>query len=231
MKINKNLQRIGTLYKLNLENATTSLSLDKKAKKISINKDNTTQAVKYNLSNKTSTFKTTLTFKSSMNEKQCKQEFNKINNLKLMYATIANISKSNIKKSISYFENALSKSFSTDSKSFSTPINYAKEMFKTDLNLKDNLFTLTTKTTKKTKDKYTVEATLSVNNTAILATSNSTSSTNSNSSNKKGINSNSKLPQTGHFINIKHILIFTIFLAIIAIVYLKTKGTNNEQKR
>lgn len=245
MVVRENPQKIGTLYKLNLENTIASLSLDKKGKKISINKDNTTQSVEYNLSDKTSTFKTTLTFKSSMNEKQCKQEFNKINNLKLVYATIANIAKSDISESISYFDKVLSANTSSTDK-FTSPIEYAKEMSKKDLNIQDKLFTLTTQTTQNTNDKYTIGVTLSVNNSALFNTSSSetgsdtNSDSNSNSdyssnktsnSSKKVISSTNKLPQTGHFINIKYILMLTIFLAIIAIVYLKIKGTNNEQKR
>lgn len=163
-----------------------------------------------------------------MNEKQCKQEYSKIENLNLIYAAIKNISNIEIKDSISYFEKALSTNTPSVNK-FTSPINYAKEMFKTDLNIQDKLFTLTTKTTKNTKDKYTVDVSLSVNNSS---SSNSKSNSNKTSnSSKKVISSTNKLPQTGHFINIKNILILTIFLAIIAIIYLKTKGTNNEQKR
>lgn len=170
-----------------------------------------------------------------MNEKKCKNEYAKIQNLDLLYATVTNIGKSDISESVSYFDKVLSANTSTTNK-FTSPIDYAKEMFKKELNIQDKLFSLTTQTTENTNDKYTVDVTLSVNNSAMFSTSNSGSNTNSDSNNtsnssKKVISSTSKLPQTGQFINIKYILILTIFLAIMAIVYLKTKGTNNEQKR
>ena len=240
------LLRIGSLYKIDLKNAKASkLSLDEKNKKIFINKGNLDYSIKYNLANNKTEFKTNLTFKSSMNEAKCKKEYNKIKDLGLLYATIANIAKSDVKESISYFDKVLSANTSSIDK-FTSPIDYAKEMFKKDLNIQDKLFTLTTQTSQNTNDKYTINVTLSVNNSALFntsssgtgsnsdANSNSNSSSNSNktsNSSKKVLNITSKLPQTGHFINIKYLLIITISLSFIAIIYLKTKGKNNEQKR
>ena len=232
----------GSLYKINLENAKPiKLSLDKEDGQISIIENSNNYSIKYNLSNDTTTFKTTLTFEPSMNENNCKREYSKLKNLSLMYAAVANISGTDIEKSISYFENTLSENISNYSGSFSSPIEYAENIFKDNININNNLFTLGTRTTKKTNDKYVIEATLSINNVNTFNPTDSTNedkdkNLNSNSnktsnSSKKVISSTNKLPQTGHFINIKYILILTIFLAIIAIVYLKTKGTNNEQKR
>lgn len=198
------------------------LSLDKKSDKITIEQNNFKYSIKYDLSNTKNTFKTTLQFKSSMNEDDCKKEYSKIKNLNLIYATINNISKSDINDSVSYFDTSISKNISLPS-TFSSPLDYAKELFKSNLNIQDNLFTLSSKTTKQTKSEYVVEISLSINN-----------SSSSNSSTDKSNNITTdidKLPQTGHFIEIKNILLIIIILSFVSLIYLKIKGNKNEQKR
>jgi len=237
--VNKN----GSFYRINLDKATKSLKLNKDDKLIEISDRGNTYDVKYNLSKGNPTFKINLNFNNKMDEKEWKQEYDKLNNLKLVFATIADVQGAEIDKSTAYFDEALSKNSTTSNEKYSSAIDYAKDMFTKDLDIKDNLFTLTSKNNSKSENEYKTEITLTVNNEGDFSSlkssdNNSNNNTNTESDsinnsvedkdktdkeNQNNNKNNSKLPQAGKFFELKNLLQIIIFVSIIFIVYLVRK--------
>lgn len=249
----KDSSKIGSLYRIDLNNIKKSMKLDTVNKQIEITENNNTYSVDYDLSGEKSTFKLELNFDNTMTKKQWDTEYYKLKNLDLIYATIADNSNIGIDEAIKYFNNVLSKNLPTTTKTYSSATQYSQEIFAKELNIKDYLFTLTTKKISTTDDEYKTQVTLTINNIPENSanepsTDNTTTNNNSNNSNSivgnyisssnnsessvnEYINNNSKLPQTGRFFELKNLLQIFIIVSIIFIVILIIKDIKSKNDK
>ena len=238
----------GALYRINLENTKKSLILDKDAKTIEISDNIETCLVNYALSEENSIFETTLNFNNTMSKKEWEQEYYNLKNLSLIFAIANNSSESNLEKSMSYYNDIISKTLTKSSETYSSAIEYANAMLAKELNIEDEYFTLTTKSISKTEDEYTTQVVLTINNKTkdIIKPSeddnnsqdnkpsedtnnsqNNTVSSNNNSNNNMTLedylNNKHKLPQTGEFFGLKHLLKIIILSSLLLLGYLAIK--------
>lgn len=154
----------GALYRINLEKAKRSIKLNKKDKTLQITDNGVTYDVKYDLSDGKVVFKTDLVFEKTMSKKQWEQEYTNLKNLNLAFATIADINGADFEKSISYYNRYVSKSLKSSSETYSNAIEYAKDMFSKEIDVQDDLFTVTTSKISSSEDEYKTQVVLTVNN-------------------------------------------------------------------
>lgn len=257
----KDSSKNGSLYRIDLDKAKTYLSIDKNNETVTIFDDGKTYGVEYDLSSEKSVFKTTLEFDNTMTQRQWEEEYSKIENLKLMFATIADSKNINFNASTTYFNNVLSNNIPETSKTYVTATEYAQDMFKEELNIQDELFNITTAKISETQDEYKTLVTLTINKDSDFSAlepndgkednnnnenSNDNSQTNNNTqTNGKNpvtnpntqvndyINNNNKLPQTGEFFGVKNILKVIRITAIVALVaiFITKKNKTRNNRR
>ena len=237
----------GALFRINLKDAKRSIDINTDEKTIEISDNGETYNVDYDISSESAVFKTTLTFNNTMNKEQFKEEYSNIRNLNLIFGAIANGQDVGLDSSTQYFNNVLSKNISSSSQEFTNAVKYAKEMFDEGLNIKDDLFMLTTSKISENEDEYKTEVTLTISNNvnfdSIKDSNPNDSSNNNNNSTDKNVNintnngnstvnnyiNNNKLPQTGERFELKHLLKIVIVISILFIAILVT-GENKHNK-
>lgn len=245
----KDYTKNGSLYRVNLDNARTSLRLDSDNKIIEISENDSPYSVEYDLSNEEKiTFKLNLNFDNNMSEKQWQQEYYKIKKLSLMFALVTDNNNVDFEDSMAYFNNILSKKITFSTKNYSSATQYAQAMFSKELDVQDKLFTLVSTKIIENQDEYKTQITLTVNNTTESSTvipdnnnntivdnitnSVTTDSTNNISSQITNYtNNNSKLPQTGRFFTVKNLLQILIIVSIVLLVFLVIKDNKTKNKK
>lgn len=155
----------GSLYRIDLNNTKKSLNLNKEDKTIEILDSGKSSLIEYDLSAKNPIFKTTLTFDNSMLQHEWLQEYYKIQNLSLVYTSVANNENVDFDNSTSYFNDILKKGITTSSKNSTTALKYAQDMFSTEINIQDKLFSLTSTKISESETEYKTLITLTVNKT------------------------------------------------------------------
>ncbi len=193
-----NVSKNGSLYRINLTNAKKSININTNNKAIEIFDNGKSYSVEYDLSSKNPTFKTTLTFDNTMDEEQWKQEYSNIRNLNLVFAAIANSNNIDFDKSTAYFNNILFENNPNYFTKSTNAVDYAKEIFEEELNIQDDLFTLTTVKISETENEYKTQVTLTIKSNANFNTINPNTSnpddsnkdSNNNVNNSTGTNTN-----------------------------------------
>lgn len=247
---NKDNNTRGSLYKIDIINDKDSLTINTANKIIEISYNGKAYSTEYNLSAEKSEFKTTLNFDNTMTKEQWEQEYSKIKNLNLIFATIGIGENINLDTSTSYFNSVLSKNITDFSRKYATAVQYAQSMFANGLNIQDNLFTLTATKISEDQDQYKTQITLIINSDSDFnslkpntdnnnnninnsITNNITNNNNSNNNSELNdyIENNDKLPQTGRTFELKNLLQIIIIVAIIIISVLVIKENKSKKTK
>ena len=234
---------------IDLKNAKRSLNLDKDIKIIEITDNGDSYSVEYDVSGEKSIFKTNLSFNNNMSQKQWKQEYSKIRNLNLIFATIADNQGIELNESTSYFNDILSKNIKASSKIHTSAMEYAEDMFIKEVDIQDKLFTIQSEKISSNDEEYKTQITLTINsdedfsflrptkeeeNTSVEK-DDSTNTQDKENTNKNEvdsqvenyINNNTKLPQAGKFFELKNLLQIIMLVASIIFVLWVIKESNS----
>ena len=236
----KDVNENGSFYKVDLKNTDRSINLNKENKTIEINDSVNQYSVEYDLSNEKPVFKTTLEFDNNMSKKQWEQEYYKLKNLNLIFASVADTNGAVFDKSISYYNDVISKNITNSDQIYTSAIDYAEDMFKKELNIQDELFSITTKKINTDDNKYKTELTLTINKNGDYSPikpnennndnnlDNNTSDENIITNDDISVENSNTIPQAGKFFEFKNLLHIIIFISILSVVLVVIKDKKSK---
>lgn len=147
----------------------TLSTMDKNNKTITVTASNT--VIKYDFSNNPK-FTINLSFTNSMTKEKCIREHDKLYLLSTMFSTIGDYYNLDKQSSSGYYIDKFTaqnngkniiKTPDEVSSNYTNAIDFAKQWFDTEVNIKDELFTFTSKKTNESSTNYEVELVLIVN--------------------------------------------------------------------